>query len=447
MSSERILIVDDSATQLEAARALLAGGGYEVTAVTSGAEALAEFERTAFDLVLSDVLMPEMNGFELCSAIKRRGDDAPPIVLLTSLADPRDIVRGVECGADNYITKPYEPDHLLQRIAYVLANQRLRREVPAGGRQRIEFHGETYTVPSDPARILNLLLSSFDELIRTNAALQESKHQLAEAHARELQREQEARGRAEADSRRMEVLKRKAEAATRARDEVLATVSHDLKNPIGTIFTSASLLLDMPLPPDARQRQLEIIRRTAGRMNRLIQDLLDVSRMEAGGFTIETEPIDVRMLMAEARDMLGTLAAPKGIRTDVRQPPHRLLVDADRDRVLQVLSNLIGNAVKFTPENGTVSIRATEAGDTVEFSIADTGTGIREEDLPHIFERFWQSGEAGGSGLGLAIARGIVTAHGGSIGAENREEGGALFRFTLPLARLEAGLATDFEGR
>jgi two-component system, sensor histidine kinase and response regulator len=433
MSTERVLVVDDSATQLEAARSLLEAQGYLVDVARHGEEALEKVEARQYDLVLSDVMMPGMSGFELCAAIKSQVDPPPPVVLLTSLNDPRDIVRGVECGADNYITKPYEPAHLIDRIRHVLENVRLRARQPSQGPFTVQFLDETYTIASNPPQILALLLSSFEELIRTNAALQESKRQLNEAHERELRREQEARAQAEADTRRMELLKQKAEAATRARDDVLATVSHDLKNPLGTIYTSAALLLEMEMSPEAQQRQIDIIRRTAQRMDRLIQDLLDVSRMEAGRFTVEAAPESVRSLVLEARELLDSLAQAKKIELVHELPAADVVVRADRNRVLQVFSNLIGNAVKFTAEGGSVVVGATTDQHGVRFYVTDTGVGIAESDLPRIFDRFWHAGESGGSGLGLAIAKGIVEAHEGRIWAESSGQG-STFAFTLPQA-------------
>jgi two-component system, sensor histidine kinase and response regulator len=441
MSAERILVVDDSPTQLEAARGLLQAHGYVVTSARTGEEALETARGARFDLVLSDVMMPGMSGFELCDALKRELASPPPVVLLTSLSDPRDIVRGVECGADNYITKPYEPAHLVARIRHVLDNHRLRSEAPSDGPVTVQFLGETYRIASDPAQILALLLSSFEELIRTNAALQQSKRQLHEAHERELRREQEARARAEADTRRMELLKQKAEAATRARDDVLATVSHDLKNPLGTIYTSAALLQEMEMSPDAQQRQIDIIRRTAQRMDRLIQDLLDVSRMEAGRFLVEPQPESVRSLVLEAKEVHGSLAQAKHISLEHVLPDRDATVSADRHRVLQVFSNLIGNAVKFTADGGRVVISAAADADGVRFAVSDTGIGIDADDLPRIFDRFWHAGDAGGSGLGLAIAKGIVDAHQGRIWAESGANG-STFAFTLPLAEVSETLST-----
>jgi two-component system, sensor histidine kinase and response regulator len=439
MPTERILVVDDSPTQLEAARAVLEMRGYDVIAARSGEEALEAARTHDVDLVLSDVVMPGMSGYELCAAIRRDLNDPPPVVLLTSLTDPRDIVRGVECGADNFITKPYEPNQLADRIRHVLENHRLRDETGADGPVAIQFLGETYSIATDPAQILALLLSSFEELIRTNAALQENRRQLADAHARELQREQDARVRAEADARHMEQLKQEAEAATRARDDVLATVSHDLKNPLGTIYTSAALLLDMEMAPGAQRHQIEIIRRTARRMDRLIQDLLDVSRMEGGRFSVDQRPESARALLEEAVEMHASIAAARDIGLSAELPAGDAEVHADRHRVLQVLSNLIGNAVKFTPDGGRITLRLEHDAGWARFHVSDTGSGISQEDLPRIFDRFWHGGEGGGSGLGLAIARGIVEGHGGEISATSSGSG-TTFSFSLPLT--DAPMAT-----
>jgi len=305
----------------------------------------------------------------------------------------------VECGAANYITRPYEGEHLLSRIEQVIANRDLRRDRRGDEPAQISFLGETYTIASDPAQILGLLLSSFEELIRTNEELQKSKQ--------------------------------RAEAATRARDDVLATVSHDLKNPVGTIYTSASLLLDMPLPPEAQPRQIEIIRRTAERMDRLIMDLLDVSSMEAGRFSVDPRPEDLGSLVTEARELFVALAAARQVELNAEVRGTDVTVHADHNRILQVLSNLIGNAIKFTPAGGRVSSLARREADAVLFSVSDTGSGIAAEHIPRIFDRFWHSGKAGGSGLGLAIAQGIVQAHHGRIWVESGGDG-TTFHFTLP---------------
>jgi PAS domain S-box-containing protein len=223
--------------------------------------------------------------------------------------------------------------------------------------------------------------------------------------------------------------------ATRARDEVLAIVSHDLRNPLSTISMSGKLLLERTPPERARERrQLEIIQRSAARMNRLIQDLLDVARMEAGHLSVERRREEVAPLVHEALELQRTLAEEKGIHLEETVEEALPVVEVDRERLLQVLQNLLSNALRFTPEGGHISLKAWRVDREVYLSVADTGPGISEESLPHLFEPFWQARRAEGAGLGLAIAKGIVEAHGGRIWVESRLGQGTTFFFTVPVS-------------
>lgn len=442
--TERILIVDDSPTQLAALRLVLEDGGFTVEDALSGESAIQKLKQDSFDLVISDVVMPGISGYDLGRWLKRESERTavPPLVLLTGLSDPRDIVRGLECGAANYVTKPYDPETLVKRIRTTLHNLELARQADErNGGVPIHFLGETYRVTSSREQILGLLLSSFEELVRTNEALEESKRKLAYAHRRELEREREGRARAEEDARQMESLARDAEAATRARDELLAAVSHDLRNPLGAIYMTASLLLETSLDEETKTKQIATIRRTANRMTRLIEDLLDASKMEVGRFVVDPQPDPVEDLLEDAREDFEPIASGAGVALEVVPPDANLLVLADHYAVLRVLSNLVGNALKFTPEGGTVRLETSEDGERVRFAVSDTGPGVEEEAIPLIFERFWQSGprKGEGSGLGLAIAKGIVEAHQGRIWVESEPGEGSTFYFTLPRASSSAG--------
>jgi PAS domain S-box-containing protein len=231
---------------------------------------------------------------------------------------------------------------------------------------------------------------------------------------------------------------REAQAATAIRDEVLSIVSHDLRNPLNTILMSAGFLIEIS-PPDERRasaKQLEIIRRQADRMQRLIQDLLDVTRIEAGRLPLELDRVDPRSLLIETLESFQALAAQQQVRlqSEARDDLPPLLVD--RDRVLQVFGNLVGNALRFTPAGGTVTLRADRRARKLEFCVTDTGQGIDPDELPRVFERFYQVRQTrrSGAGLGLAIARGIVEAHGGTIRVESEAGVGSTFCFTLPIA-------------
>jgi signal transduction histidine kinase len=230
-----------------------------------------------------------------------------------------------------------------------------------------------------------------------------------------------------------------AEQAARMRDEVLAMVSHDLRNPLNLVLTNSWLLLEGGTGLDERASgQVEMIRRAADHMHRLIQDLLDVAGIEAGSFAVELRREAADTLVNEACTLLEHESQSRGISLVARVDSHVPPVCADRGRIVQLFGNLIGNAIKFTPDGGTITIGAEHAGDLVRFFVSDDGPGITEEDLPHVFDRFWQgtNRRAGGAGLGLAIARGIVQSHGGTITAESGVGRGSTFAFTLPRADL-----------
>jgi signal transduction histidine kinase len=229
---------------------------------------------------------------------------------------------------------------------------------------------------------------------------------------------------------------KEAEETIDAREQVLKIVSHDLRNPLHTISMCASLLLDLPLGPQEQGPHLQRIKRAGERMNRLVQDLLDVAKLEAGRVGIDARELQVAPLVREAHEMLAPLAAEKSIRLDYTVSEALPAVTADGGRVLQVLSNLVGNAVKFTPKGGRIVIRADPAPGGVRFSVADTGPGIPQEQLGKLFGRFWQGNPADrrGIGLGLSIAKGIVDAHGGRIWVESRVGEGTTFYFTLGTA-------------
>jgi signal transduction histidine kinase len=240
------------------------------------------------------------------------------------------------------------------------------------------------------------------------------------------------------------LLFRAAEQAARLREQMVAVVSHDLKNPLSTVQMAVSFMLQ-DLVPDNEEHELEraqlnAIQRATQRMHRLIHDLLDVAAIEAGQLVMQPLPLAVDALVADALELLRPLAAAKHIAlvTDISQtlPP----VVADRERMLQVFSNLGGNALKFTPDAGRVEIRVTLANAVVEFAVRDTGPGIAAAELPHVFDRFWRAKRTGrdGSGLGLAIAKGIVDAHGGDIRVESALGRGSCFSFTLPVATTQA---------
>jgi signal transduction histidine kinase len=221
-----------------------------------------------------------------------------------------------------------------------------------------------------------------------------------------------------------------------AREEILRIVAHDLRNPLNTISMATSLLAEGNNEPEAvRKSQLRIIGRAGDRMNRLIQDLLSVTTIEAGRLSIAPRKIDVKDLLREASEQLEPIAREKSISLTVNAADDLPPVRADSARVLQVFSNLVGNAVKFTPSGGAITLGATRVDGNIEYSVADNGPGIPAGQISRLFGKFWQAkrGDGRGVGLGLAIARGIVEAHGGTIRVESEVGQGTVFSFAIPI--------------
>jgi PAS domain S-box-containing protein len=228
------------------------------------------------------------------------------------------------------------------------------------------------------------------------------------------------------------------QAAIERRDDVMGMVAHDLRNPLGTVLMLTSLLKRRGSEPvDPPRKTAEAIERATSRMNRLIQDLLDVTRMDAGHLTVEPDCVSALQIVSDCVDSEKGLVASASLEIELDVPPNLPCVRADRNRLVQILENLIGNAVKFTKPGGRITVGAMPDDRDVLFWIKDTGIGVAAEHLPHLFDRFWQVSPAEGRrglGLGLAIVRGLVEAHAGRIWVESTPGEGTTVFFTLPAA-------------
>jgi K+-sensing histidine kinase KdpD len=246
------------------------------------------------------------------------------------------------------------------------------------------------------------------------------------ARARSYDEEREARG--------------LAETVARAREDVLAVVAHDLRNPLNLMDSTAQILLELDPPAAKRLELLAVQRRAARQMNRLIGDLLDAVRLQAGRLSLELRMVDVGEILHQAEEMFRFQSGQRHIRLETASPPHPVHVWADPERTLQVLGNLLGNALKFTGERGIVTLAARPDGGRVVFMVADTGPGIPPDNIERLFDRFWQARRTDrrGVGLGLAIAKAIVEAHGGRIWVESAPGHGSTFSFTLPTAAADS---------
>jgi signal transduction histidine kinase len=426
MTAPRVLVVEDSPTQARLLRLILEAEGFVVDVASEAEAALVRLRGDAFDLVVSDVLMPGLNGFELCRAIK--ADPALreiPVVLVTTLREPQEIVQALEVGADSFIRKPYEPDALVARLRSLLAeetrtpkdsadNPRRRREDGAGARGAAAvFDGKTIDVQANREQILRLLLGTFEDVVRGNNLLREREEELS-------------------------VAKAELEEAARMKDIFFATLSHELRTPLTAIVGWVHILKEGQTDPAIVQRAVETIERNLNVQNTLIADLLDVSRIVSGKLELEKAALDLPALVNASVDSARPTAAANGIGLEVDVSPLSSPISGDPARLQQVVTNLLNNSLKFTPRGGRVTVRLTQRDTNAVLTVTDSGSGISAEALPYVFERFRQASladtKAGGLGLGLAIVKHIVDVHEGTVSAASGGVGqGATFTVTLPL--------------
>jgi two-component system sensor histidine kinase/response regulator len=424
-----VLIVEDSRTQAEALRTLLDEAGYVVSVARSGGDALTVLAKHDTDLVISDVIMPGMNGFDLCRAVRRDPSIAAlPFILLTSLAEPLDIMRGLECGADNYATKPYDPDVLLRRVERTMLSGNLRRADAFRDPIDVSFLGSTFEVGSTREQILDVLISSFEDVVRANAALRAAEGE------REALYEKEKQARLESEQAR-----KRAEEANKAKSEFLAMMSHDLRTPLNAIGGYAELLaLGVRGPVSELQlSDLERIRRNQRHLINLVNDVLSFARLETGEIPLNITAFNLSLTVGPLRAVIETQAAKREIGYTFVPSPDVVTVRADSERMEQVLINLLGNAVKFTQDGGQITVTCGSRDGMGFVEVQDSGIGIPEAKLHLIFDAFMQvdanRGKRDGVGLGLAISRKLALAMGGDVTVRSEEGKGSTFTLLLPL--------------
>lgn len=374
-SSARILLADDNADMRDYLKHLLQGD-YEIEAVTDGVAALAAARRQIPDLVLSDIMMPGMDGLQLLRELRSESSTREvPIILLSARAGEESRVEGLEMGADDYLIKPFSARELLARVRTNLELSRLRKDALAQQAERI--------------------------------------------------REQAARV--------------EAEAANRMKDEFLQVLSHEIRTPLNGMLGWVKMLRQGKLNSSATVRALETIERNANAQAKLVDDLLDVSCIIRGQLRLEKRPVSLISVITEAIETVKPQAEAKDITINCMLDPCASSVCGDASRLQQVVWNLLSNAIKFTPSGGQVEVCLQAVGTDALLQVKDTGNGIKADFLPYIFERFRQADASttrsyGGLGLGLAIVRHLVEMHGGTVEADSPGLGlGAAFGVRLPL--------------
>ena len=434
-----ILIVEDSPTQAERLRRLIQARSYRVRVAANGRLALEAIRERKPHLVLSDIIMPEMNGYDLCRAIKT--DPALediPVILVTALNDAKDIIRGIECGADNFVRKPYAEDYLLSRISQMLANQVLRRDMNVEVGVALYLGEQKHFINAGRQQILDLLISTYEQAVHVNGELQARERQVIELNMRL------AHHATELENTNREIAQKNLELAeaSRMKSAFIANMSHELRTPLNAIigFTGALLMkLAGPLTVD-QDKQLNTIRTSARHLLSLINDILDVAKIESGKVTLAAERVHCQNLLSETADTLRPLAAQKGLALALALPETPIVIASDRRALTQIVINLVNNAIKFT-EQGSIKValsqRMADGESLTEISVDDSGSGIRAEDQAKLFQAFSQLDSTStrnveGAGLGLYLCRNLANLLGGKLTLASEFGRGSTFTLTLP---------------
>lgn len=384
----RVILIEDD----EADRALMRrylqqmDSSIRSDEASSGAEALRFLENGDYHCIFLDYFLPDMDGLMLIERIRAVAPDAP-VVICTGRGHENIAVEFMKAGASDYLPKS---SMTAERLAAAL-----RYAIELGEAKKAKAKAE----------------------IELRDALAERGELLA--------REHEARTRAEQ--------------ATRSRDQLLAIVAHDLRNPIQVIMSAARRTPE-PEAGSGQRNYAEFIQRSAREMDRLVCDLLDVSSLESGSFAVECQPVDLLQVIEEAKEIFDFSAEGRNLALDFQVAPDIPTVIADRSRLLQVIGNLLNNALKFTPDGGRISLHAEEHDGRVNIVVQNTGSSIAPEQMPHIFDRFWRGDRASrnSAGLGLAICKGVVEAHNGTVEVISNEQAGTSFKVTIPVGGPEA---------
>jgi signal transduction histidine kinase len=427
-----ILIVEDSQTQALQLQYILEKNGYQVSVAVNGKEALTLLEGGLRPtLVISDVMMPEMGGYEFCKLL--RGDGRfkkVPLILVTTLYNPEDVIKGLECGADTFIVKPYEEKYLLNRIQYLLSNFELRKNTKAEMGINVFFAGEDYFITAERLQILDLLLSTYENAYHQNIALLETQRELKNLNER-----------LEEQVRKTEIAKSAAEQANIAKSDFLANMSHELRTPLNSVIGFSEVLQDQLYGPlnEKQQKHVNNIHINGKHLLSLINDILDLTKVESGKMELDLNNFPLVESLKESQMLLRGKAMKCGIDINLHFAPEAdISIVADQRKLKQIMFNLLSNALKFTKSGGRVDVSVRIDGDFIEISVVDTGIGIKVEDLPKLFQAFTQlesvyTKEFQGTGLGLSLTRKLVELHGGRIWAESEYGKGSRFCFTLPI--------------
>ncbi len=432
----KVLIVEDSQTQAEGLKYLLGNHNYQVMHALTGEMALEVVESFMPDVIISDILMPGMDGYSFCDKIK--SDDRMkqiPVILLTSLSDMRDVMKGLESGADSFIIKPYTEEYLISRIQYFLQNAAYRNSKAESVGLEIFFANRKYLIHSSPQRILDLLVSSYENAVIKNQELVISNKNLHdEIRERRVIEKELVNNKQDLETANLE----KTELIGN-QDQLMSIIAHDLRGNFNPLLGITELMMN----PD-NQMGPEEIAKLAMRLNdsfhrqyQLLENLLSWGNIKNRNIQFMPVPVRLQAAVNGTVGMMEENLRRKELTVEVEIDPH-LSVLGDKTLIETLLRNLISNAVKFSFSGKAIRIRAHKKDVLVQVDVRDEGVGMAASKVSNLFKTTNFSTTHGtenerGSGLGLNLCHALVTKQGGTIWVESEPGKGATFSFTIPL--------------
>jgi signal transduction histidine kinase len=466
----RILIAEDSPTQAQQLRYILEQSGYEVTTAANGRLALEATRQSRPALIISDVMMPEMDGYQLCNAIK---DDPSlntvPLILVTTLSDPQDVIRGLECRADNFILKPYDADNLLRRVQFVMANSHMGISEQPGMGLNISFRGQTHYITADRLQILNLLLSTYEAAIQRNKELSATRDTLRQTNEDLQHLTEKLEDRVRLRTRELEESNealRKAQKALiqqerlHALGQMASGIAHDINNAISPVALYAESLLEHSSGLGERERsQLSAISRAVNDVALTVGRMREFYRPREEEMPLASVALNdmVQQIVELTRARWGDLPGRAGIAIDVKTmlDPELPQISGAENEIRDALTNLIFNAVDAMPLGGIIQIRTTvqdsppENGvvkPEVRLDVQDSGTGMPEDVRRRCLEPFFTTKGDRGTGLGLAMVYGMAQRHGARLEIDSKPDAGTTMRLLFPSRAGSAAKATTAAG-
>ena len=416
-----VLIVEDSPTQVLVLRELLKMHKMHVRVAVDGVDALHSLREKMPEIVISDIEMPKMNGYELCKMIKADPQlKVIPVILLTNLKDPLDAIRGIECGANSFLTKPCDTVVLLSTIRNALENKELIAEDNSKYQMEFFFSGEKHLIQVDQVQITELLLSTYANAVQKNTELESAYKRLNQLY--------------DEVKKKNEVLK----VLNEEKNKFIGMAAHDMRNPLGAIKNYCELIISKFEQMDAKTLKIiEHIKLASTYMLQLINEFLDISVIESGTVTLNIQEVDISELILEALEYLIQIAEKKQIHVKFNYDKKHSKLFCDPNKITQVLTNLVTNAIKFSHPGNDIEISLESNESEMIIIICDHGTGISTETKKNMFQPFVKGESLGtigekGTGLGLAIVQKIVSEHHGKIRVESELDKGTTFYVSLP---------------